>query len=103
MPSSQIYTSIHAAQDVARGACIVAWPGDEPYSEPTSVAQTPRQPRFHASADSTNNITIGSTFHPSTSCPSLASRTSTSQHGSSQSSISRPSESDRSSCYVLLQ
>ena len=32
--TKDIYSSLHAAQDVARGACFVAWPADEPYTEP---------------------------------------------------------------------
>ncbi|EGX88498.1 hypothetical protein CCM_08542 [Cordyceps militaris CM01] len=41
MPSSSMYSSLDAAQDVARGACIVAWPADEPYTEPTSSNYLP--------------------------------------------------------------
>lgn len=70
MADSQMYSSVLAAQDVARGACIVAWPADEPYTEPTSVAHISCQPRFYAGA--TNN---GNTLQASTSYLSLASCT----------------------------
>ncbi|KAJ4155016.1 hypothetical protein LMH87_000282 [Akanthomyces muscarius] len=101
MADSHIYSSCLAAEDVARGACIVAWPADEPYTEPTSVAHSPRQARFYAGANSATNNN-GSAFQASTSCPSLASCTSISQDGRSKRSISLPSNSSRTSSDVSV-
>ncbi|ATY65751.1 hypothetical protein A9K55_002022 [Cordyceps militaris] len=77
MPSSSMYSSLDAAQDVARGACIVAWPADEPYTEPTSIV-------------------IATTYQSSMSCPSLASCTSISQDSCSDSSLSLSTTSAQS-------
>lgn len=105
MASSQMYSSLHAAQDVARGACIVAWPADEPYSEPTNIAQIPRQSRLDATANSTTNTAAaaaGNTIQASTPCPSFASWTSMSQTGRSERSLSLSGNSDRSRCDGLV-
>lgn len=100
MADSQMYSSRLAAQDVARGACIVAWPADEPYTEPT-VAHSPRQPRFYAGPNSASNNN-GGALQASTSCPSFASRTSVSQDGRSERSVSLPSNSSRASSDGLV-
>lgn len=103
MSPAQIYSSQNAAQDASRGACFVAWPADEPYSEPTLLVAHPPQPRCYPStANMGGNGTAPSGIQQSASCPSLASDTSVSQDASSEKSMAVTTESRRSSCHVLL-
>ncbi|KAJ6780537.1 hypothetical protein PWT90_03173 [Aphanocladium album] len=96
MTSSHVYSSLRAAQDVARGACMVAWPADEPYFEPTLVAHRQQQSRRYATA----NPIIGASaaVQNSTSCPSFASCTSIGHDAGSERSVSLSTNSSPSSC-----
>lgn len=52
--ANDMYSSLDAARDVARGACLVAWPADEPYTEPVlapTITNSVRLPTVPCTAE----------------------------------------------------